>query len=101
MWLFALFDLPVETTRDKREYTRFRKQLLRQGFTMLQYSVYARYCPSEDSSVFHRQRIKKSLPAKGQVRVMSLTDKQFGKMECYVGEKRVTAEKKPVQLSFF
>ncbi|HHT9133449.1 MAG TPA: CRISPR-associated endonuclease Cas2, partial [Candidatus Avalokitesvara rifleensis] len=43
MWLFAMFDLPVDTKKARREYTRFRKALLTEGFTMLQYSVYARY----------------------------------------------------------
>ncbi len=47
LWLIAMFDLPTETLENKRDYTRFRKGLLKDGFMMLQYSVYARYLPSE------------------------------------------------------
>lgn len=50
MWLFAMFDLPTDTTEDIRNYTRFRKTLLQLGFDMLQFSVYARYCADEDAS---------------------------------------------------
>jgi len=46
MWLMAMFDLPVETKENRRHYTRFRKLLMKDGFMMLQYSVYARYIPA-------------------------------------------------------
>lgn len=101
MWLIALFDLPVDSVRRRRAYTRFRKGLLKDGFTMLQFSVYARYCVSEDASVAHRNRIRCTLPDEGQIRVVFLTDHQFGKMEVYTGKKRDVAEQKPVQLEFF
>lgn len=47
MWLFAMFDLPVDQPALRREYAQFRKKLLKEGFTMLQYSVYAHYVASE------------------------------------------------------
>ena len=50
MWLFAMFDLPVVSPEDRREYTRFRTALLNEGFTMLQFSVYARYIDSEEAA---------------------------------------------------
>jgi CRISPR-associated protein Cas2 len=50
VWLFTLFDLPVLTKTDRRNYTRFRKALVREGFMMLQLSVYARYCASEEAA---------------------------------------------------
>ena len=46
MWVVAMFDLPVETQQNRRDYARFRKALLKDGFMMLQFSVYARYLPS-------------------------------------------------------
>jgi len=49
MWLFAMFDLPVTDKALKKAYARFRKLLLSQGFSMLQFSVYARHCVSEES----------------------------------------------------
>lgn len=101
MWLVAMFDLPVQTRTHKRAYTRFRKNLLNDGFCMLQFSVYARYCVSEDASVTHRKIIKEALPEEGEVRVVTLTDHQFGKMEVFFGINRKQVEEKPLQLEFF
>ncbi len=101
MWLFAMFDLPVDTPEARKRYTGFRKRLLEQGFSMLQYSVYARYCPSEDSADTHRGRIRAFLPDDGYVRVLAVTDRQFGKMENYIGKTSGTAERPPAQLQLF
>jgi len=101
MWLFAMFDLPVDTAEARKEYTHFRKALLRQGFMMLQFSIYARFFAGEEASESHRKRIRAILPHGGQVRLMSVTDKQFGKMEVFYGKKQETAEKPPEQLLLF
>jgi len=101
MWLFVMFDLPVDTKAARREYAQFRKAILREGFTMLQYSVYARYCVSEESSNAYRGRVEVQLPPNGQVRVMNVTDRQFGKMEVYFGRNRKRAEDPPPQLMLF
>lgn len=86
MWLFALFDLPVKEKEQKRAYVKFRRHLLTEGFLQLQYSVYAQYCVSEDASVAKRRRIRSKLPGDGQVRLVSITDKQFASMEVYLGK---------------
>jgi CRISPR-associated protein Cas2 len=101
MWLFAMFDLPVDTKRAKKEYVRFRKSLLSEGFLMLQFSVYARYCNSEEASAAHRNRIHDMLPPEGQVRLLAVTDRQFGKQEVFNGKKRKTPEPEPQQLVLF
>jgi len=101
MWLVAMFDLPVDSAEARREYTRFRKKLLAQGFTMLQFSVYARYCPSEEASAVYRSRVRDVLPPKGEVRLIAVTDRQFGKMEVFLGKTRRRAEKPPEQLLLF
>lgn len=101
MWLFAMFDLPVDEKELRREYTQFRKALLRRGFTMLQYSVYAHYLPSEDAEEALRRHVHAALPSHGQVRIISITDRQFEKMEIYVGKKRKAAEDPPMQLGLF
>lgn len=100
VWLFAMFDLPVTTREARKKYAEFRKALLKEGFTMLQYSVYARYFGSEEASAIHRQRVRANLPPKGQVRLMTVTDHQFGKMDVYYGISKVRAEKPPQQLTF-
>lgn len=101
MWLFSLFDLPVVSKQDRKNYTRFRKALLSQGFNMLQFSVYARYCGSEDRGDTIVKRLKKRLPPAGQVRLMMVTDHQFGKMEVFFNKKRRKTEDPPNQLLLF
>ena len=101
MWLVAMFDLPVDTQEARRRYTRFRTHLLKEGFTMLQFSVYARYCRSEDRTAVFRKRIREALPSRGEVRLLAVTDRQYGKMEVFQGKKRHSAEKPPQQLMLF
>jgi CRISPR-associated protein Cas2 len=101
MWVLAMFDLPVDDKEARKHYTRFRKALLREGFMMLQYSVYGRYCTSEASSQVNRNRIRAALPPAGQVRLVSITDVQFGKMEVFQGKKRKEPEPQGEQLDLF
>ena len=101
MWLFAMFDLPVKTRTQRREYTRFRKSLLREGFSQLQYSVYARYCVSLEASVAYSDRIRDFLPPQGQVRMLAVTERQFGKQRIYWGPKEKPPEPAPLQLMMF
>lgn len=101
MWLFAMFDLPVDTKDARRQYARFRKALLADGFCMLQFSVYARYCPSEEASEIYRRRVESCLPPDGQVRLLAVTERQFGKMAVFFGRKRHRTEDPPPQLLLF
>jgi CRISPR-associated protein Cas2 len=101
MWLFAMFDLPVDEPELRHESAKFRGALRRQGFTMLQYSVYAHYAASDEAEETLRKKVQGALPSHGQVRVISVTDRQFEKMEVYVGKKRKPVEDPPMQLSFF
>ena len=101
MWLFAMFDLPTKTKRDRRRYVRFRNLLLDNGFSQLQYSVYARFCASEQIAETHRKRLRDKLPPRGHVRLMAVTDRQFGKQQVFFGENEVDAESKPSQMSLF
>jgi len=101
MWLFAMFDLPVNTKKARKRYARFRKLLLENGFSMLQYSVYARYCAGEEIAAAHRRRIRAAIPPEGYVRLLSVTDRQFGKMESYIGKSSKPTEESPAQLTLF
>jgi len=101
MWLFTLFDLPAVTPEEKKLHAKFRKNLQKQGFTMLQFSVYARYFASEERADIQREKVKAVLPPEGQVRLMAITDRQFGKMEVFYGKKRQPTEDPPMQMSFF
>ncbi len=101
MWILAMFDLPTTEKKERREYTVFRNRLISEGFTMMQYSVYARYCKSEEASAAFRGRLKKNLPPAGQVRLISITDKQFGKMDIFLGKKALKAEEPQEQMMLF
>lgn len=101
MWLFAMFDLPVDSKAARKRYARFRKLLLTEGFTMLQYSVYARHLASEESGATLRRRLRHNLPPDGQVRLLPVTDRQFSKMEVYFGKKRAKSEDPPTQFLLF
>ena len=101
MWVIVMFDLPTDTKKARRDYAIFRKSLLKDGFTMLQYSIYSRPCASEENAEVHNKRVHAHLPPDGQVRIMIITDKQYGRMSIFWGKKRVPTEKPPEQLSFF
>lgn len=101
MWLMAMFDLPVEEKEDRRNYARFRKALLKDGFMMLQYSVYARYLPSEEAAEAHRRTVRTAVPPLGQVRIIAVTDHQFGKMEVFYGRKPREPEQPQNQMLLF
>lgn len=101
MWLIAMFDLPVETKENRRSYTRFRRVLLKDGFMMLQFSVYARYIVSEEAAEVHRKTVRSAVPPLGQVRLVALTDHQFGRMEVFYGRKPRPPEPPPEQIMLF
>lgn len=101
MWLFAMFDLPVGTQDQRRTHARFRKILKQAGFGRIQLSVYARHCPNEDQIKVHMDHVRQLLPAQGEVRMLAVTDRQFGRMESYFGEKRQPNEAAPTQLMLF
>lgn len=101
MWVLALFDLPVGTKQQRYEYSRFRSRLRDDGFVMLQYSVYARPCPNEENAKVHFERVRSILPPEGEVRLLTLTDMQFGRMKVFIGKKVRQTEKQPVQLTLF
>lgn len=101
MWVIVLFDLPTDTASARKQYTRFRKYLLDDGFSMMQYSVYIRHSSSDENARVHAKRIKSALPADGEVRIIKITDKQFDYIEVFYGKKRVQPEQAPLQLQFF
>ena len=101
MWVIAMFDLPTDTAKARKAYARFRKELLNDGFTMMQYSVYARQCASSENANVHVTRMADRVPAAGEVRFLTITDKQYGRIKVYVGKKREQAPPSPAQLEFF
>jgi CRISPR-associated protein Cas2 len=87
MWLLVFFDLPTETKKERRDAAGFRKELVKDGFTMFQFSMYMRHCASQENADVHRKRVMSRLPPKGHVAIMTVTDKQFGRMEVFFNTK--------------
>lgn len=98
MWLFVFFDLPVGSKTERRTATRFRKFLKDDGFVMLQLSVYARVIRGEEAVDKHVSRVVKSIPTKGSVRTLSVTEKQYARMRLLIGEPSKTEKAAPQQL---
>ena len=101
MWLLAMFDLPTDTKKARKAYTQFRKALIKDGFTMMQYSVYIRHCASEENVEVHDGRVVAVLPPDGEVRLLRITDKQYERMRVFWGKRRKPTEQPPRQLELF
>lgn len=101
LWLLVFFDLPTETAKEKKIAAKFRKKIMEDGFTMFQFSIYTRHCSSRENSEVHLKRVKKLLPEKGHVGILTITDKQFGSMEIFYGQKIAERQSMPQQLEMF
>lgn len=101
MWLFVFFDLPVTLKKDRKAASRFRKDLLKDGFGMMQFSVYNRHCASKESANVHVKRVKSLIPEKGQVSILQVTDKQYGDIVNFWGKKSNPLPEGPKQLELF
>ncbi len=86
MRIIVMFDLPTDTSVDRRHYRWFRKFLIDEGFIMMQESVYTKICLNMHSVDKVELNIRKNRPPKGIVQVMSVTEKQFAAMKLVVGE---------------
>lgn len=83
LWVIVFFDLPTDTKKDRKAAQTFRQKMLKDGFSMFQFSIYLRHCSSRENADVHLKRVKNSLPDKGHVVMMTITDKQFGMMEIF------------------
>ncbi len=101
MWIIVLFDLPTETKRERRAASQFRKQLKENGFNMFQFSIYMRFCQSQENTTVHTKRVKRILPEKGHVCIFAITDKQFERMEVFRNVQKQTIQTPPQQLELF
>lgn len=86
MRVIVMFDLPVVTASDKREYSRFRKYLIKSGFLMMQESIYCKLAQNSTVADSIVENVRKNKPVSGLVQAMKITEKQFSKIEYIVGE---------------
>lgn len=85
MRIFCMFDLPMETKLEQRDYRLFRKELLSNGFIMLQYSIYYRTVPNRSAGKKYESILKKLIPRSGEVRLLYVSERQFEDMKFLVG----------------
>ncbi len=88
MRLLIFFDLPMLTDKNRREYEKFHKYLVRNGFIMMQKSVYSKLVINNVTSAAVKQRIKNNLPPEGIVELLEITENQFSRIEYLVGEEQ-------------
>ena len=86
MRMLVMFDMPTETSADRRHYRQFRKMLIQNGFYMLQESIYTRMLLNPSVQRSSLEVIRKNKPPAGTVQVLTLTEKQFSSMEFISGE---------------
>ncbi len=92
MRLMVMFDLPTETTEDRKKYREFRKKLINEGFYMMQYSVYVRVCPNREVAKRMIERLKVNIPPAGFVQALMVTEKQFNGMTYLAGKPKETVK---------
>lgn len=84
MRILVFFDLPTETAKDRKNYSQFRKFLIKEGFMMMQESVYAKLVLNNSITNSIKDKISKNKPQKGIVQMLIITEKQFNSMEYIV-----------------
>lgn len=101
MWLMVFFDLPTNTKKERHDAARFRKSLIKDGFTMKQYSVYVRHCASKESMDVHIKRVRSFIPSLGMISILGVTDKQYGDIINIWGKIEQARPEVPQQLELF
>ena len=87
MRILVMFDLPVGTEAERKNYRMFRKHLIKSGFLMLQESVYCKIAQNSTMADAIISNVKKNRPDHGLVQVLKITEKQYSKMEIIIGGK--------------
>lgn len=89
MRILIFFDLPTETAKDRKAYSKFRKFLIKEGFVMMQESVYVKLVLNNSITNSIREKIERNKPAKGLIQSLIITEKQFNSMEYIIRRKRI------------
>lgn len=86
MRVLVFFELTVQTSEQRRQYTKFHKHLIKDGFLMMQESVYCKLALNLSAASAIMENIRRNKPPEGLVQMLVITEKQFGRMEYVVGE---------------
>jgi CRISPR-associated protein Cas2 len=90
MRVIVLYDLPIGSSSEVSAYTKFRKYLIKNGFMMMQESVYTKLALNQTVCRNIMDNVRKNKPEKGLVQMLVITEKQYSKMEILVGQIRST-----------
>lgn len=86
MRVIVFFDLPVETASQRKTYRQFRTLLIKNGFMMMQESVYCKIVLNGTAAKLLSGHIKDHKPKQGLVQILTVTERQFSKIETITGE---------------
>ncbi|MCL2050974.1 MAG: CRISPR-associated endonuclease Cas2 [Lachnospiraceae bacterium] len=95
-----MFDMPTKTIEDKREYRKFRKFLISEGFLMHQYSVYTKLIINDTATQAMLLRLEKNQPKNGKVSILKVTEKQYARMVYLIGEKNTSVQNSDARIVF-
>ena len=102
MRLLVFFDLPVTSKQERKEATTFRQFLLKEGFYMVQFSLYGRICNTFENAKMHEQKVSAHAPCAGSIRSLIVTEKQYATMNILSGKPKPKEKSiKSHQISFF
>ena len=90
MRVVVFFDLPTETAEERRDYRRFRAALLKNGFFMMQESVYSKIILNNTAANVIKETVRKLKTGKGLIQMLTVTERQFENMEFVLGKKQST-----------
>lgn len=96
-----MFDLPVTTAKQRKIATKFRNELGKEGFSMCQFSVYARFCGPRERTERIYNKIESLVPDAGKVDIIMFTDKQFGQIVRIENRKKRKSKENPEQIIIF
>lgn len=102
MRVLVMFDMPTYTKDDRKAASKFRNDLIKEGFFMMQFSVYVRICKGVQSANTCMKRLEMLIPKKGHIRALMLTERQFDNMKILIGTSSPTEKaQKPEGLLLF
>jgi CRISPR-associated protein Cas2 len=86
MRIILMFDLPTETSVDKKQYALFRKNIIKLGYTMIQYSIYMKTINVQTKTQREIKKIQDITPKQGNIRLLIITELQYNNMKLIKGE---------------
>lgn len=86
MRLIVFFDLPVETAVQRKEYRLFRRYLIKNGYLMMQESVYSKLAINQRIAEGLIEKLKRHRPPNGLVQVLTVTERQYSSIANIAGD---------------